>query len=199
MSSEDALFGDPETRTRILQATWQLIEEGGVSPSLAGIAAKAGVSRQALYLHFGDRTGLMVSLVQYMGESLGKVDYVQRIFDAPTGAETLDRMIDGLSVFTAKVEKVARVMEAAQYHDKAIAAAWRNTMKNRYAEVRAIIQRIADDGNLADGWSIDTATDLFHTITMPGPWRELVREKGWTPAQYARRVKRLFRRSFLVE
>ena len=64
---------------------------------------------------------------------------------------------------------------------------------------RAIIQRIADEGQLADGWTVDPAADLFYTVTMQGPWRELTRELGWTPEQYTENMLRLFRRSLLAE
>ncbi|MEX2421766.1 MAG: hypothetical protein WD670_08115, partial [Actinomycetota bacterium] len=72
-------------------------------------------------------------------------------------------------------------------------------MDRSRAAHRAIIQRIADDGRLADGWTIDAAADLFYTVTMQGPWRELTRELGWTPEQYAENMLRLFRRSLLAE
>lgn len=191
--------GDPDTRVRILQAAWRLIEESGVNPRLVDIAERAGVSRQALYLHFGDRAGLLFALVQYIDQSLGKADLLQRIVEAPSGVESLDRMVEALSIYSAKVDNVVRVLEAAQYQDDAIAAAWRNRMTSRRTQVRAIMQRIADDGCLAEGWSVETATDLCYTVIMPGPWRELVHEIGWTPKQYAERMKRVLHRSFVVE
>ncbi|MFP3944534.1 MAG: TetR/AcrR family transcriptional regulator [Alphaproteobacteria bacterium] len=199
MSSRDSSFGTPETRHRILEATWRLIERKGVSPRLADVAGEAGISRQAIYLHFGDRAGLMVALVEHIDQSFGKEDIVRHIFDAPSGAEVLDRMIEGLSVYTARVDKVARVLEAAQYQDEAIAAAWRNRMNSRRAQITAIIRRIAGEGKLVKGWSVETAADLCYTVTMPGPWRELTHELGWTPEQYAEHVKRLLRRSFIAD
>lgn len=199
MSSREASFGTPETRHRILDAAWRLIERKGVNPRLADVAEEAGTSRQAIYLHFGDRTGLMVALVEHIDRSFGKEKIVKRIFNAPSGVEALDRMIEALSVYTAGVDKVARVLEAAQYQDKAIAAAWRDRMSLRRAQVLSIVKRIAEEGQLAKGWRIGTATDLCYTITMPGPWRELTHELGWTPKQYAEHVKRLLRRSFVAE
>lgn len=56
---------------------------------------------------------------------------------------------------------------------------------------RAIVQRIADEGQLAEGWSVGDAADLFYTVTMQGPWRELTRELGWTSRRYAKNMTRL--------
>lgn len=72
-------------------------------------------------------------------------------------------------------------------------------MDRSRAAHRAIIQRIADEGRLADGWTVDAAADVFYTVTMQGLWRELTRELGWTPEQYAENMLRLFRRSLLAE
>jgi AcrR family transcriptional regulator len=197
VSSAKVTYGAPQTRTRILRAAWRLIEQKGTTPGLQDVAREADVSRQAVYLHFGDRAGLLVALVEFIDESLNKETVVAEILGAPTGEEALERMVRGLSVYTGKVDSVARVLEAFQYQDAAVAAAWRNRMSLRIEQTRAIVQRIADEGRLADGWTVETATELCYTILMPGPWRELVHERGWTPEQYAEHMMRLLRRSML--
>lgn len=199
MSSAPPAYGDPETRRRILEATWQLIEERGSSIRLMDAADEAGVSRQTVYLHFGDRAGLLLALVAYMPEALGFQELLAHVFDAPTGAEALRRAVELHSTYSEKIDSVAQVLEAAQYRDKALGAAWRDRMDRSRAAHRAIIQRIADEGLLAAGWTVEAAADLFYTVTMQGPWRELTRELGWTPERYAENVTRLLLRSFLAE
>lgn len=198
MSSPEAVYGDPDTRRRILEATWELIEETGSALRLTDVAERAGVSRQAVYLHFGDRPGLILALVQYMPEALGFQRLVARVFDAPTGTEALQRAVELHSTYSAKIDSVARILEAAQYRDEALRAAWRDRMDRSRAAHRAIIQRIADEGRLADCWTVDSAADLLYVITMQGPWRELTRELGWTPERYAENITKLLRRSLLT-
>jgi hypothetical protein len=41
---------------------------------------------------------------------------------------------------------------------------------------------MAAEGDLAPGWKVDTATDLFFAVTLPGPWRELTGERAWSPS-----------------
>jgi len=193
MSSAEPLYGDPETRNRILRATWELIEERGSRIRLVDAADRAGVSRQAVYLHFGGRAGLLLALVRYMPEALGFRELLAHVFDAPTGAEMLARAVKLHSTYTSRIDSVAQVLEAAQYQDEDLGAAWRDRMDASRAAHRAIIQRIADEGQLADGWTVETAGDLFYTVTMNGPWRELTRQIGWTPQQYVENITRLLR------
>lgn len=198
MSSEEpGAYGDAETRRRILEATWKIIEEHGSSVRLVDVADKAGVSRQAIYLHFGDRAGLLLALVQYMPQTLGFQERLSHVLSAPTGAEMLKRAVELHSTYHARIDSVAQVLEAAQYRDDALGAAWRDRMNRSRAVHRAIVQRIADDGDLAEGWTVDEAGDLFYTVTMQGPWRELTQEIGWTPRRYAENVTRLLLSSFV--
>jgi AcrR family transcriptional regulator len=199
MSSEAALYGDPDTRRRILQAAWELLEQQGAGVKLVDVADKAGVSRQAVYLHFGDRSGLLVALVDFIDVSLGAVRLRAHIHGGATGVESLQRWIQTMSWYTAKIDRVTQVLESSQYQDEALAAAWRNRMGRRQMHIRSIVERIAAEGRLVKGWSVDTAVELLYVITMPGPWRELTRELGWTAEQYTQNLTQLVRSALLTE
>jgi len=55
------------TRAALLAATRQLIEEAGFeAATMAAVADRAGVSRRAVYLHFGSRPELMTALFDYV-------------------------------------------------------------------------------------------------------------------------------------
>ena len=191
MSSKAALYGDPETRRRILQATWELLEQQGAGVKLVDVADRAGVSRQAVYLHFGDRSGLLVALVDFIDVSLGAVQLRAHIHGAVTGVESLQRWIQTMSWYTAKIDRITQVLESSQYQDKALAAAWRDRMGRRQMHIRSIVERIAAEARLAEGWSVDAAVDLIYVITMPGAWREFTGELGWTAEQYSQNLMRL--------
>lgn len=199
MSSQEATYGDPDTRRRILQATWELVEEPEAVVTLTRAAAGAGVSRQAVYLHFGDRSGLLVALLDHIDQSFGRDDLREYVHGAPTGVEGLRRWIETMSWFTAKIDRVAQVFETRKYRDEAMAAAWRDRMDGRRKHVRRITERIGAEGALAEGWSVDRAVDLIYAFTMPGPWRELTRELGWKPEQYAAHVWKLMERGLLKQ
>jgi AcrR family transcriptional regulator len=199
VSSNPVRYGDPATRDRILRAAWDLLEERGAEVRLIDVADRARVSRQALYLHFGDRAGLLVALVEFMDENLGLEELVARVFAAPTGAEMLRRTMELYVRMAPRIDRVAQVLEADQHEDQAVAAAWRNRMDNRQRVHRMIVQRISDEGQLAEGWTVDAAADLLYAITMPGPWRELTRELGWTSDDYGRHLSRLLERALIAD
>jgi len=199
MSSEAAFYGDPETRRRILQATWELLEQQGAGVKLVDVADKAGVSRQAVYLHFADRSGLLVALVDYIDVGLGAVQLRAHIHGGATGVESLQRWIQTMGWYTAKIDRVTQVLESSQYQDKALAAAWRDRMGRRQQHIRSILERIAAEGRLDERWSVDTAVELLYVVTMPGPWRELTRELGWTAEQYTQNLTRLVQSALLTE
>jgi len=196
--SSAAPYGDPETRQRILAEAWELLERGGSEVTLAEIAKGAGVSRQALYLHFGDRSGLFVALVDHVDLSLGSTEIRAHVFGAPSGAETLRRWVEALSWHTGKIDRLTQILEWGQYEDEALAAGWRNRMNRRRDLMLGVAERIADEGRLAEGWTTAEAADLIYAITMPGPWRELTREVGWSEEEYAERVWRLLQSSLLT-
>jgi AcrR family transcriptional regulator len=198
MSTGPARYGDPDTRRRILDATWALLEERGSGIRIADIAAKAGVSRQAVYLHFGDRSSLFVALGDYIDVSFGRNNLRKHVFGAPTGAESLRRWIQTMSWYSAKIDSVSRILELAAESDEALDAVWRDRIIGRRSHVSRIAKRIAADGHLADGWSVEAAADLIFTVTLPGPWRVLTSVLGWSEERYAEEITGLLERSILA-
>lgn len=197
MSSALGKYGDPDTRQRILQATWDLIKETDAGVTVANAAKRAGVSRQAVYLHFGDRSGLLVGLVDYIDLSQGSVEMRSYVFGAPSGVESLRRWVETMSWYTAKIDGVSLLLEENQYHDEAMKAAWRNRMNRRQAMILSMAERIAGEERLADDWSVADAADFIYVSTMPAPWRELTKELGWSADQYNSRVWRVLSESLL--
>lgn len=184
MSSEVRTYGDPDTRVRILDATWALLERGD-RITMASAATSADVSRQAVYLHFGDRSGLLVALVDHIDVSLGRDEIRAHIHDeTATGLERLRRWVDTMGWYTEKIDRVTMVLEAGANHDEALAAAWRDRMDGRRGHIRRILSSVQLDGALREGWSLEDAVNLVFVVTMPGPWRELTGAAGWSAEEY---------------
>lgn len=199
-SRPEPQYGDPETRSHVLDATWELVEQRGSAFTITEVAKHAGVSRQAVYLHFGDRSGLVVALVDHIDKSLGSVKLRENIFGAPSGVEALRRWVETMSWYTAKIDRVTEILEASQYEDFDLATAWRNRMNRRQDLLHyQIVERLEREDQLAVGWSTKTAAEIIYVVTMPGPWRELTRELGWTHGQYSDHIWGLLKRALLVE
>lgn len=198
MSTTDEPYGDPETRTRILTTTWDLIADQGSSLKLSEVAHRSGVSRQAIYLHFGDRNGLLLALVAHMDATLALGESLAEVFAAPSGAELLERAMRLNTDFWAAVRPVAQVLASAQYDDEALGAAWRDRMQVRQATFAAMIQAIADRGELADHWTTDAASGLLYAVAHFDAWRELIYHLNWSEDRYVENITQLLRRSLLA-
>lgn len=79
-----------------------------------------------------------------------------------------------------------------------MSAALRIRRDFRRAAHRAVIARIAADGDLATGWTVDIPADLFFAVTMPSPW-ELAGTCGWSARQHAKRMSQLLRRVLFAD
>lgn len=196
MSSE-SVYGDPATRSRILDAAWELVTEEGGRFKLSDVATRATVSRQAVYLHFGDRAGLLVALVEHMDDTLDLGESLAKVHAAPDGESLLEAAMRLNTTFWAQVFPVAQVLEAAQHDDEALGAAWRNRMRFRHAAFRAMIEALAERGELDEDWSIDDAAATLYAVAHFDTWRELVIELDWSDDRYIESMTRLLRRALL--
>jgi len=196
--SSTVVYGDPQSRERILRAAWTLLLERGPEIRLADVAKRAGLSRQAVYLHFGDRTHLLLEVLAWGDRELQLDELLTRVRSADSGVEALDRIVEVHAAYSPRIDAVARALEADQYRDQAVAAALRDRLDVRRAAHREVIARIANEGLLAQGWTIDSATDLFAAVTMLGPWRELTEACHWTPEQYAERMSKFVRKALVT-
>lgn len=190
-------YGDPTTRSRILDATSELLTEQGTQMKLSDVAYRAAVSRQAVYLHFGDRSGLLVALVEHMDETLDLGEALAEVHAASDGRSLLEAAMRLNTSFWRQVLPVAQVLEAAQHEDEALGAAWRNRMRFRHNSFKGFIERLAELGELDSSWNIDTAATTLYAVAHFDTWRELVIEFEWTDDAYAESMTRLLARSLL--
>jgi AcrR family transcriptional regulator len=198
MSSEVPEYGSATTREHILQVSWDLIANHPTNLKLTEVAAKAGVSRQALYLHFRDRAGLLLALVRHMDATLDIGSKLAHVRAAPDGAELLERAMRLNAGFWSEVLPVARILEAAQDHDPALGSAWRDRMAFRRKAFTAMIAQIDDMGELSPDWEIDDAAALLYATAHFDTWRELTQHLGWIEDRYVSEMTRLLCRALLA-
>ena len=130
--------------------------------------------------------------------SFGRDRLRAHVFGAPTAVESLRRWVQTMSWYTAKIDSVSRILELAAESDEALAAVWRDRMTGRRGHVRRIAERLAAEGKLVDGWTVESAGDLIFTVTLPGPWRVLTTVVGWSEERYADEITGLLERSLLA-
>ncbi|MGB5261951.1 MAG: TetR/AcrR family transcriptional regulator [Gammaproteobacteria bacterium] len=193
MSSEDV-----ETRTRILKAAVRLLEaHHGRSVRMGDIARAAGISRQAVYLHFASRAELLASTTLYLDERLDLEQRLARSRAADSGAERLDAYIEFWGDYIPEIYGVAKALLVAQETDKAAAAAWDERMLAMRDGCRAAIEALESDGNLAEEWNTGEATDFLWTMLSVRSWEQLTQECGWSSHQYIHWMQAVARKTFV--
>lgn len=180
-SSVHARRGDTRTRQRILAAARRLIEVGGGrSVPMSAIGREAGVSRQALYLHFADRTELVV-------EVLHAIDAEVRTEARPAGA---GQVADGHGALRAAVARQGAIMprlravvanlESLRADEPAVAAVLREREMVRLNRCRAVVGRLLSEGSLRPGLDCEAAAVLVWNATSHRSWEAACDVAGWT-------------------
>ena len=164
---------------------------------MADVADAAGLSRQALYLHFRRRGDLLVEAARFMDDEAGLDDALAPVRSAASGREALARLATFMARFTPRIYPVAAAAETLRGTDEGATAAWEDRAAHRRLGLEGLARRLAAEGDLAEGWTIETATDLLWTMTSHGVWGYLVEDCGWTPAQYEVHLRRVLERSLL--
>ncbi|MFL6468350.1 MAG: TetR/AcrR family transcriptional regulator [Pyrinomonadaceae bacterium] len=179
-----------ETRKNILEtASRLLLESKGQGVRMADIARAAGVSRQAVYLHFPSRGELMISAVRYLDNVYGLDERVKQFREAKTGIEILEAFVDFWGNYIPEIYGVAKALMLSRETDDAAAAAWNDRMNSIRSGCRRTIETIEHEGLLSSNWSIDQAVDLMWTMLSIENWERLTAECGWTHSQYVERMQ----------
>jgi AcrR family transcriptional regulator len=182
--------GDPQTRERILQETLRLMEEQrGQGVRVGDIARAAGVSRQAVYLHFGSRSNLLVSTAHYLDHIKGLEKRLEKVRSTTDGIEGLEAFIEFWGNYIPEVYGLARALRDARETDEAAAAAWNDRMNDVREGCRITVEKIQRAGLLAAEWNTETATDVMWTLLSIASWENLIDECGWTQGQYIERMQ----------
>ncbi len=189
-----------ETRERILVATVRMLEEhGGRGVRMGDIAKAAGISRQAVYLHFASRADLLVAATKYLDEVLDVDRRLAPSRAAKSGVKRLALYIECWGQYIPEIYGVAKALLLAQDADEAAAAAWKDRMLAMRDGCRAAIDALHADGNLAPEWTPKRATDALWTMLLVPNWENLTGECGWSTRQYVRWMKTLAKRTFVEE
>lgn len=193
MSSENI-----ETRSRILDATVRMLEEhGGRGVRMGDIAKAAGISRQAVYLHFASRTDLLVAATRHLDEVLDLDRRLAPSRTATSGEERLSLYIDFWGRYIPEIYGIAKALLMAKDTDEAAAAAWNDRMQALRDGCHAAIKALHSDDKLAPEWTQKRATDALWTMLLVPNWENFTSECGWSTQQYIRWMKTVAKRTFI--
>lgn len=194
MSSEN-----PTTRTRILDAAWKLLETGGSKVRMSDIAKEAGVSRQAVYLHFPSRTDLLIATTRHIDAANDVDARLAASRAAGSGVERLTLYVAAWGGYIPEIYGVGRALMAMQDSDPEARRAWDDRMQAMRHGCAAAVRALAADGSLRPDLDETRATDLLWMLLSVRNWEQLTQEAGWSQEAYLAGLQDLARRALLTE
>lgn len=193
MSSEN-----PMTRDRILDATCDLLErQGPAAVRMADIASSAGISRQALYLHFPNRADLLIAATRHIDARNNLEARLAPSREATTGTARLSAYIAFWAEYIPLIYGVGSALIALQDTDEAARAAWSDRMAGMRDGCAAAVSALAEDGLLVPHLSQAQAIDLLWTLLQVENWAHLTRVCGWSQQAYIAAIQETARRALI--
>ena len=185
-----------DTKERILVTAWRLLEvedtpDASNAVRMSDIAKAAGISRQALYLHFPGRAELLIAVTRYIDEVKDVDARLEPSRTAATGVDRLDAFIEAWGNYIPEIYGVGRALLAMALNDTAAAAAWDDRMEAVRQGCEAAVRDLNRDGTLSEGQTPEQATDLLWTLLSVRNWEQLTQTCGWPQQRYIETVKEM--------
>ena len=183
--------GKPETRTQILEAARGMFEElGYYGAGLGAVAKKAGVSRQAIYLHFPSKAELLTALHLHIFAT-DVLPVVERhpITEEMTALDALEAMIDVDVEVVSKVWRIHEALTTARRQHPEVEETLRPREDDRYGELLDRARRLEKEGALPSTIGASAFADMLWGLVSVGTYTSLVNERGWSREQYGQWVR----------
>ncbi|MCR4377773.1 MAG: TetR/AcrR family transcriptional regulator [Rhodospirillales bacterium] len=191
-----------KTRTRILQATLNLLEAsqgvGGKGVRMSDIATQAGISRQAVYLHFANRAELLIETTYYLDRLKDTEARLAASRSAETGVKRLNAFIEAWGSYIPEIYGTLKALMAMKDTDPEAAEAWNKRMQDMREGCEAAIKALHRDKTLSPDYKPDLATDILWTMLSVRTWEHLTTECGWPQTAYIKHMKALAQKVFVA-
>jgi AcrR family transcriptional regulator len=182
----------------LLAAARTLIEEQGFEAvTMAAVAARAGVSRRAVYLHFSSRTELLSAVFRFLGETEDIGGSLRRVWEAPDAAAALEEWAWHLARIHPRILAVARAGDRVRRIDPDAATFWDRSMGNWHAGSTRLMAWLDEEGRLAPPWTVDTAADMLWALMSFDVLEGLLVDRHWSAERYAEHLAVVFRMTFV--
>jgi AcrR family transcriptional regulator len=180
-----------QTRRRIVDAAAELFAERGyAATTIDAVATAAGVSRKTVFDSVGGKAQLMKLAYDFaivgddqpvplndrpeIADLLAEPDHAKRLAMYAALVVSIDRRIS--AIWRALEGAAASEPEARRLHT--------TTSRQRRRGMQEAAQLFADAGALRSDIDADVAADLMWLYNDPSLYDKLVRQRGWSVAQF---------------
>jgi AcrR family transcriptional regulator len=180
------------TRRAVLLAARELFVSNGYSATtIADIAERARVSPDTIYATVGRKPALLRELVETAISGTDQAvpaeqrDYVIRIGAATSARDKIAIYAHALPAIQQRMAPVFLALRDAATTDADCADLWAEIAQRRAANMRRFAADLRSTGELRDDLTDDQVADIIWSMNAAEYWDLLVRERGWTPNQFA--------------
>ena len=185
------------TSHRILNACRHLLETGGTATKMSDVAKAAGVSRQAVYLHFPNRAALLIATTRFIDEQENVDDRLRPSRQATNGLERLEAFIDAWGNYIPCIYGPSKAIMAMAATDAAAKQAWEDRMNALRHGCEAAVKAMNDDGILRPSLKQTTATDILWTLLSVRNWEQFTQTCNWSQDAYISEMKTLAKQALM--
>jgi len=175
-----------ETRRRIVAAARELfMSEGYGGAKIGAIAKKAGVAQQTVYAAFGNKRGILFTILDLMSID-ADIRATQELLDAARGHPRRQLRIrtDFLVRFFIENIEMIDLMRTVSGVEPDLREVWVEGEARRYRGEAALVTEWDKAGALTPGLTASEATDIWWALSGTDNYRLFVVERGWTPERY---------------
>jgi AcrR family transcriptional regulator len=173
-----------QTKTRILETTWKVLETRSDKNRMSDIAKAVGISRQALYLHYPTRAELLIATTKHIDKVKKVNQRLELSRAAGSGIERLHFFIKAWGGYIPEIHGISVALRNMRENDKAAAEAWDERMQAVRHGCQAAVRAIEKDGKLKSDLSEQVATDILWTLLTVENWERLVLDCTWSQSEY---------------
>lgn len=180
------------TRRAVLSAAREMIVANGYgATTVADIADRAGVSLDTVYATVGRKPDLLRELVETAISGTDEAvpaeqrDYVTQVRAAAGAIDKISSYVLGLTAIQQRMAPVFLALRDAAATDAESAALWREIAQRRATNMRAFAADLRATGELRDDLTDQQVADVIWSMNAAEYWDLLVRERGWTPAEFS--------------
>ncbi len=190
-----------DTRDRVLDAALALIaERGNAAITLVDVAARAGLSRQTLYLLFGNRAGLLLGAVDRIDARSAAPRQMATIRESLAPRDAFEPYLRAWLAYLQQIYPIAKALSAAAaMGDEEARLAWESRMGKLRGGFLHLTRGLRREGALHEGWTPAAAADWLYAVSHVDQWHHLVVESGWPPGQAVERIVRALREDLISD